>query len=132
MRKITYGMIAAYLAIVTLAVSLGGCALIENVGGVDQGARRAAKIALTSYADFVQPAVLTYGGWPYCDPAPKPLCRSRVWWPKIKDYDAKAALSVAAAQAVLESHGSDQGKIDQALTDIDAVVAAFKAAKQEN
>jgi hypothetical protein len=112
-------------------VALSGCQYLSAVGDADTGARRAAKVALTAYADFVQPAILTYGRLAYCDPAPKPLCRSRTWWPKIKAYEATASSSVAAAGAVIDSGGSDQGKINQAITDIDAVVAAFKAAREE-
>jgi hypothetical protein len=115
-------------------VALSGCALFSQIEGIDRNARYAARIALTAYTDFVQPAVLTYGELADCSPA-KPnvkLCKSHARWQEIKGYVHKAHISVAAAGAVIESRGSDEGKITQALNDIEAVQAAFAAAKKEN
>lgn len=118
--------------IILLASTVTGCAMLSNLSGADTNARYAAKVALTAYADFIQPAVLSYGHLPDCNPAPKPLCKDHGAWQKIKGYEATASASVAAAGAVLASGADDDGQLTKAITDIDAVQAAFIAAKGQN
>jgi hypothetical protein len=115
----------------SLTVTVAGCALLSNFTEIDSGSRRAAKVALTAYADFVQPAILTYGQLPDCSPtAPLvKLCKSHARWVELKGYEAKASLSVAAAGAVLAAGEGDESKITQAISDIEAVQAAYLAAK---
>lgn len=116
------------LTIAGLTLALTACALLQQVTGVDRDARYSAKVALTAYADFIQPAILAYGHLPDCNPAPKPLCKDHGPWQKVKAAEDVASSSIAAAGDVLTS-GTDMGKINQAIADISAVEAAFKAAK---
>lgn len=133
MRHILRTMLIASALVVTLGVSLTGCETLNALSGVDAGARRAAKVAFTAYTDFVQPAILTYGQLPDCTPANPALkiCKSHARWQDIKALEAKATTSVQAAGAVIQAASGDQGQIDQAITDIQAVQAAFTAAKKE-
>ena len=117
------------LGLSIVATLFSACALLSQFTGADQDARYTAKVALTAYADFIQPAILTYGHLPDCNPAPKPLCKDHTAWVKIKALEATASSSVAAAGDVLAS-GTDITKINQAITDIDAVQTAWIAAKE--
>ena len=124
MRRILHILFAA-----TLAVGVSACALLQQ-SGTDDEAMRAAKIALTTYADFVQPAIITYGQLPTCGAAaPKPLCKDAGAWAKLKAADAAATSSILAAKGVLEGSAADSGQIAQAIADVTAVQAAFKQAK---
>jgi hypothetical protein len=124
MQRILHVLFAA-----TLTTCITACALLEQTGTGDE-AMRAAKVALTAYADFVQPAIITYGQLPTCGPAaPKPLCKDAGAWTKLKAADAAATSSIVAAQAVLEGSSSDTGQIAQAIADITAAQSAFKEAK---
>lgn len=124
MRRILNVLFAA-----TIATGMAACALLQATG-TDDDARRAAKVALTAYADFVQPAIITYGRLPTCGPsAPKPLCKDAGAWSKLKASDAAATSSILAAQAVLEGTATDTGQIAQAIADINDAQAAFKTAK---
>jgi len=124
MRRILHVLFAA-----TFAAGIAACALLQQTG-TDDEARRAAKVALTAYADFVQPAIITYGRLPTCGPAAaKPLCKDAGAWTKLKAADVAATSSITAAQSVLEGTASDAGQIAQAIADINAAQAAFKDAK---
>jgi hypothetical protein len=124
MRRILHVLFAA-----TLTVGVAACALLQQTGTADE-AMRAAKVALTAYADFVQPAIITYGRLPTCGPnAPKPLCKDAGAWAKLKAADAAATSSILAAQSVLEGTAADTGQIAQAIADINAAQATFKQAK---
>jgi hypothetical protein len=113
----------------TLTTGITACALLEQTG-TDDAAMRAAKVALTAYADFVQPAIITYGQLPTCGlAAPKPLCKDAGAWAKLKAADAAATSSIVAAQAVLEGSSSDTGQIAQAIADVTAAQSTFKEAK---
>ena len=124
MQRILHVLFAA-----TLTTGITACALLQATG-TDDEAMRAAKVALTAYADFVQPAIITYGQLPTCGPAaPKPLCKDAGAWAKLKAADTAATSSIVAAQAVLDGSSSDTGQLAQAIADINAAQAAFKQAK---
>jgi hypothetical protein len=124
MRRILHILFAA-----TIAVGVSACALLQQ-SGTDDEAMRAAKIALTTYADFVQPAIITYGQLPTCGAAaPRPLCKDSGAWAKLKAADAAATSSILAAKSVLEGSAGDSGQIAQAIADVTAAQAAFKQAK---
>lgn len=124
MRNILHVLFAA-----TLTTGITACALLQQTGTEDE-AMRAAKVALTAYADFVQPAIITYGQLPTCGPtAQKPLCKDAGAWAKLKAADAAATSSIVAAQGVLDGSSSDRGQLAQAIADITAAQSAFKEAK---
>ena len=124
MRRILHVLFAA-----TITAGVAACALLQQTGTDDQ-ARRAARVALTAYADFVQPAIITYGQLPTCGPtAAKPLCKDAGAWAKLKTADAAATSSIVAAQSVLEGTTADNGQVAQAIADINAAQAAFKQAR---
>ena len=124
MQRILHVLFAA-----TLTAGITACALLQQTG-TDDEAMRAAKVALTTYADFIQPAIITYGQLPTCGPAaPKPLCKDSGAWTKLKAADAAATSSIVAAQGVLEGSAADTGQLAQAITDITAAQSAFKQAK---
>jgi hypothetical protein len=124
MRTILHTLFAA-----AFAVGVSACALLQQTG-TDDEAMRAAKVALTAYADFVQPAIITYGQLPTCGvTAAKPLCKDAGAWTKLKAADAAATSSILAARGVLEGTASDAGQIAQAIADVNAAQAAFKLAK---
>ncbi|MBI1213942.1 MAG: hypothetical protein GC190_20975 [Alphaproteobacteria bacterium] len=112
-----------------LTSGIAACALLQQTG-TDDEAMRAAKVALTAYADFVQPAIITYGQLPTCGAeAQKPLCKDAGAWAQLKAADAAATSSIVAAQGVLDGESADSGQIAQAIADINAAQAAFKQAK---
>jgi len=124
MRTILRTLFAA-----TFATAVSACALLQQTG-TDDEAMHAAKVALTAYADFVQPAIITYGQLPTCGAsAIKPLCKDAGAWVKLKAADAAATSSILAAKGVLEGAASDTGQIAQAIADINAAQTAFKQAK---
>ena len=124
MRRILHVLFAA-----TLTAALAACALLQATGTEAEG-MKAARVALTAYAEFVQPAILTYGQLPTCGPAaPKPLCKDASAWAKLQAVEGAATSSVAAASGVLDGSTADTGQIAQAIADITAAQAVFKTAK---
>lgn len=98
---------------------LGGCALLpDNATTAD--AKQAVQVALTTYADVYQPAVIAYGKLPAC-PNPTPsgsICHSVALYAKLAAADAAVTKSIVAAQAVLEGTATDTGQLLNALTAI--------------
>jgi len=103
MRRILHVLFAA-----TLTAALAACALLQATSTEAEG-MKAARVVLTAYADFVQPAILTYG--------------------QLQATEAAATSSVAAASGVLDGTTVDTGQIAQAIADITAAQAAFTTAR---
>jgi hypothetical protein len=121
MRSLLRVLLAA-----TALVLVTACALLRHTG-VDDEAKHAARVALTAYADIVQPAIITYGRLPTCDPrSAVALCKDAAAWAKIKAADAAATSSILAARSVLDGTAVDNGELARAIADVTAAQAAFK------
>lgn len=97
-----------------LALSLGACSTIQN-SAVGDDAIKATQVAITTYADIYQPAVLTYGNLPLCQPSAPPLCRDPVVHAKLKAVDLAASTAIDAARQVLNANVQDAGQLTAAL-----------------
>lgn len=96
--------------------SLGGCAAIQNAAGnspVAADAIKGAQVAIATYADIYQPAVIAYGNLPVCPTAA--LCRDPAVHAKLKAIDKATVTSIEAAQAVLRGNLTDAGQITTAM-----------------
>lgn len=113
-----------------LALSLGGCTAFQNLAGnspVAADAIKGAQVAITTYADVYQPAVIAYGNLPACPAAT--LCRDPATHAKLKAVDLAVSKSIAAGQAVLEGSVADTGQITAMLQAIMSAEAAIAAAR---
>lgn len=118
MKKLLF----AGLALAGLLVALSGCALLpDNATTAD--AKKAVQVALTTYADVYQPALLSYGRLPPC-PA-QGLCHDTVVFAKLAAADKVVTTSIIAAQGVLEGTTADTGQLVAALTAIQQAEIAF-------
>lgn len=114
---------APTLALLLAASSLGGCAYLQgSTAGND--ALQGTKLALTTYADVYQPAVITYGHLLPC-PAATIICKDEATLANLKSYDAKATAAIVAAQAVLEGNLTDAGQLADAMAKIQAAETAI-------
>lgn len=116
-------LIGAILA-VALAAPMAAC---TTTGTVQLPAQvlQATKLALTTYADVFQPAVITYGRLPDCPAAA--LCKDRAILNKLKAADAAVTKTVVAVQPVLDGKLPDSGQVADALTAITSAEAAIAA-----
>lgn len=115
------------------ALTLGGCAWLQQQAGDSPAAAdalKAAQVAITTYADVYQPAVLAYGQLPAC-PHPTPsgsVCRDPAVHAKLKAVDLAASRSIEAARAVLEGSLTDSGQITAMIQSIGSAETAIAAA----
>lgn len=94
-------------------VALAGCA--TNSPDVKQAAR----IAITTYADIYQPAVLTYGKLPNCEPQVVSfICKDPAVLVKLKAADLAVTNSIVAAQPILDGRAIDAGELTAAISAI--------------
>lgn len=103
---------------------LAGCALFPTTA--QDSARKAVGIALTTYADVYQPAVLVYGSLPDCPSVV--LCKERAVLNKLKAVDAAATASIVAAQPVLHGDLPDKGELEAAVRAVQAAEIAIASA----
>ncbi len=111
-----------------LAVALAACALLAPLG-VDDEARRGAKITLAAY-ETTQQAILIYGRLPDCAPETTTfrLCKQHGIWVKIKAADRLAVTAITQATPILNGEQADAGQLVAALAAIANVRAAVKEA----
>lgn len=104
-------------AILSATLALGGCSTISGLfgGGAASDALKATQIALTTYADVYQPAVLTYGSLPVC-PAGAPVCHDSATFAKLKGLDLQVTTAIGTAQCVLDQSCSDTGQVAALMT----------------
>lgn len=105
-------------------MALAACA--HNDGGqVDPGQtiRNASNMALTTYGDVFQPALIIYGRLPDCPKAT--ICKERAPLDKMKALDAKAVAAISAARPVLNGSTIDKGELGKALAAIAEAQAAI-------
>lgn len=116
-----------------VAIALTACALLAPIG-VDDEARRSAKVALATY-ELAQQGALIYGNLKPCDPDPKSaferICRDAKVWAKIKAADKGAVAAIVAATPVLNGERADIGQIGNALAAIATVKAAVNEALEQ-
>lgn len=98
-----------------LALSLGACqALQQSNSSAANDAIKAAQVAITTYADIYQPAVIAYGNLPVCNGS-TPVCRDQAVHAKLKAVDLAASTAIEAARKVMETNVSDAGQITAAV-----------------
>lgn len=114
-----------FLILPLIAVVLSGCALFQG-SAAGNDALKATKLALTTYADVYQPAVIAYGSLPACPGAV--LCKNAATLTKMKAVDAAAVATITAAQGVLEGKSTDSGQLAQAQQAISVAEQQIAAA----
>lgn len=100
-----------FLILPLVAVVLSGCALLQG-SAAGNDALKATQLALTTYVDVYQPAVIAYGTLPACPGAV--LCKNPATLKKLQAVDAAAVATITAAKGVLEGTVTDGGQIAQA------------------
>jgi uncharacterized protein (UPF0548 family) len=123
MRAILNTIAAAYIA-----AAMTACALLQPAG-IDDEARRAARVTLTAY-EATQQAILIYGRLPTCDVEAGAVrfCKHAALWGKIKTVEAAATKAIAAATPVLNGTQADSGQLVAALIAIESVKHALSEA----
>lgn len=113
--------------IAATAALLCGCQAIQGSIGdnATKDAMKAAQVAITTYADIYQPAVIAYGQLPECPAAT--FCRETAIFNKLKGADLAVTTSIVAAQEVLEGKAKDTGQITAAILAIGAAEQAIAA-----
>lgn len=103
------------LLIAAAAALLCGCQAIQGTIGGDatKDAMKASQVAITTYADIYQPAVIFYGHLPACPDAI--ICKDANTLQNLKAVDLAATTSIIAAQEVLEGKAKDTGQITAAV-----------------
>lgn len=105
------------LAVVGL-MALAACAGSGAATGTTSASvLKATNVALTTYADVYQPAVLAYGKLPVCPAAT--ICHDPVVLGKLKAADLAVTKVVTAAQPILNGSVPDAGQLGDALTAIE-------------
>lgn len=109
---------------------LAGCADLQSLVGSDvsNDAMQGANVAITTYADVYQPAVITYGRLPACPSAV--LCKDPAVFAKLKAIDASVTAAIVAAQGAMKGSVMDSGQITaaiQAIASAEATIAASGA-----
>jgi hypothetical protein len=99
----------------SLALSLGACAALQKASpDVASDAIRATQVAITTYADVYQPAVIAYGNLPVCDGS-TPICRDQAVHAKMKALDLAASTAIEAARKVMATNVGDSGELTAAI-----------------
>lgn len=122
MKLLRIGVALALLAI-------GACTTAQT-DGVKGSALKATQVALTTYADVFQPAVLAYGHLPDCPQAI--ICKTRDTLNKMKAADLAVSSTLEAARPVLNGGKSDTGQLAnalQAIAQAEATIANTGALK---
>jgi len=123
----------AFLSILVLALSVGGCAstlgFVADTFGVEivpetvrQKAYKAAKVAFTAWggplcqvgdlelpsckAGGVQGLILIYGRLPLCSPGVV-ICKHQGAWDRIKDIEQRTSATLQAARPLIEAGTDD-------------------------
>jgi len=105
----------------SLALSLGACALLQKTNpDVASDAIRATQVAITTYADVYQPAVIAYGNLPVCNGS-TPICRDQALHAKMKAADLAASTAIETARKVMNTNVGDGGELTAA---IQAIISA--------
>jgi hypothetical protein len=104
-------------------VALAACSTPQDQADVQGAVRKASAVALTTYADIFQPAVLSYGSLPDCPQAA--ICKDRATLNQLKAVDAKAVAAITAARPILNGSAVDTGRLGEALAAIMEAQAAI-------
>lgn len=109
------------------ALALTGCSSFSLDVATRDDFRKAAAVAIATYADVYQPAVLAYGSLPPCPAAL--LCREPEVHAKMKALDLAAVRSIDAAEAVLTGNAASRGEVERAIAAVvEAEIAIASAA----
>lgn len=102
---------AAVLGLAMLATQ--ACALLPD-NSTTADAKRAVGVALTTYTQVYQPALIAYGRLPVC-PVPAPqLCHDREVFRQLAAADAVVRTTANAAKKVMDQNANDP----KALTNV--------------
>lgn len=122
MKLLRIGAALAFLA-------MGACTTAQT-DGAKNTTLKATQVALTTYADVFQPAVLAYGHLPPCPQAV--LCKDQTVINKLKAADLAVSSTLEAARPVLNGGQTDAGQLANALQAIataEATIAGTGALK---
>lgn len=103
------------IVLLTSAFLLAGCA-----SNLEQDAVRSAQIAITTYVDVYQPAVLAYGRLPQCGPSAPVICHDIFVYADLKAADLATTKSILAARAVISGKPGAGTELSEALAAISA------------
>lgn len=98
--------------IAAAGLMLVGCASIDQALN-SSDARKATLVALTTYGDIYQPAVIAYGRLPDCQPEVVRICKERPVLENLKTADAAVSSAVDAAADVLSGKVYDPATIQK-------------------
>lgn len=110
-------------------LAIGACTTAQT-DSVKGSALKATQVALTTYADVFQPAVLAYGRLPACPQAV--LCKDPATITKLKAADLAVSSTLEAARPVLDGGQADAGQLAnalQAIAQAEATIAGTGALK---
>lgn len=122
MKLIRLAAAAALLALAACSTPTGGIS--------SPGVLKATQVALTTYADVYQPAVLAYGHLPTCPAAA--ICKDNAVLAKLKAADLAVTNTLVAARPILNGTLPDKGQLTDALVAIqqaEATIAGSGALK---
>lgn len=115
---------------VALALLVLGACTTSQTDSASNTAMKATQVALTTYADVFQPAVLAYGRLPACPQAV--ICKDQAIVNKLKAADLAVSSTLEAARPVLNGAQTDAGQLVNALQAIalaEATIAGTGALK---
>lgn len=125
---------SAFLVVATCA-ALCGCSLWSTLTGDDTNAAAvaAAQVALATYVDGYQPAVIAYGSLETCSDTVTVNCKTAATLTKLKAIDAKVAPVIAALNTVLKKvqASSVDDLDDDTVSTITADTSTITAASNE-
>lgn len=140
MKPITYGSLAAGIAVVALAVGMTACAptlkLVADTFDVEivpekvqEGAFKSASVGFTAW-EGIQDAVERLGKLPRCTEAVKYLCVSQATWNKIKEIEAKASGTLESTRPLIAADSDVELLMSVPTVVYDAQAAIQKAKEQ--
>lgn len=98
-----------------LAISLSACAMLPD-NSVTADAKKGVQVALTTYTQIYQPAVIAYGRLPLCPAAL--LCHDKAVFAKLAAADAAVNSAATAAKTVMDQNVGDPNALQNVVSAI--------------
>jgi hypothetical protein len=125
------------IAVVALSGCLAGCQTVASVFGTEvsqdvrQNAYKGYLLALSVWADGVQPAILVYKRRPYCAPEVTVICRNRATWEKIQTIEGRTSAMIERTRPVITGGTTDIELITNVAAAVWDAKTQLEAAKAE-
>lgn len=111
MKRSLLGMLGGAI----LALSLGACAMLPD-NSTTADAKKGVQVALTTYTQIYQPAVIAYGRLPLCPAAV--LCHDKEVFAQLAAADAVVNVAADAARKVMTENYNDPNALSRVVAAI--------------